>query len=810
MISDDDNDDDDDDSDAPPFFFDHVRSVMVVKGADGSSVEIPMSIENMTSLVKNTAQVIKANDIVPTIKEQQDRKGLSAVEIALYKPEEDALANSTLASTFLDELVPSGNKAGEKNKAAKKAAIIHQMFKLSNPRFQSSQQLHLSDQMRSDRASKRNMETLSKFGVGTSRKSVQKLLLVDHGTDHELLYERLLAEEDYGKKVIACGADNLQWGRGGQYSHSITGFVMILDLEELNVAYTDHFEVGKYTRLLDTSRSVPASSQGDLPLSANVDAANNPHADVPEDEEKFDLDSLNKSFPDPDSFNGLIPMLTQTDADIMYQLLADQVFVRLCSLAKVMVNVPEIFEDVGSICSNIDPAPKVKREGSSNKKSKGPDMQATQDSDDEVVVTRTSVGVVNNTVDKPFSGPSAQRLLTTSKQTVFDNMYGSLHMLPPIAMNFSTLYGSCAHPISLIKEFNIGPCNHPAGTEFKENMRLLIVSGDGAPAKAHLNIILTPNEKLHSKILNCKANLHVIFSSLGAFHVDCKFVKDVMDFYCPFLKNCLSRMGRKTEGQQNYTLGLGRFDDSFMHIWCLQDAICVSAIRSFVKWQHTHQDNSRSTPVGAFGDWLVRCNSKGRTALMFMIHMEPFYLMNYAVRANEMDLYIASVLLTLEMDHAWGDIEYATLKAYFVLRLVMLSEYWREIFAHFFFCTNLNGKGVCLDLLCEYIHKNIKHRIPVIGQSKTFFQRLEGIELSLPDSVRAMTAHRNPAGYTPSPIKPLTMQVVLQCKEVDMKKVLMLAADFEANGMWNIETISSPHNTASIGISSTEMRLECR
>ena len=104
------------------------------------------------------------------------------------------------------------------------------MFKFSNPRFQSSQQLHLSDQMRCDKASSRNMETLGKFGVGTTRKSVQNPLLVDHGTDHELLYERLLAEQDYGKKVIACGADNLQWARGGQYCDTITGFVMILAL----------------------------------------------------------------------------------------------------------------------------------------------------------------------------------------------------------------------------------------------------------------------------------------------------------------------------------------------------------------------------------------------------------------------------------------------------------------------------------------------------------------------------------------------------------------------------------------------------
>ena len=69
---------------------------------------------------------------------------------------------------------------------------------------------------------------------------------------------------------------------------------------------------------------------------------------------------------------------------------------------------------------------------------------------------------------------------------------------------------------------------------------------------------------------------------------------------------------------------------------------------------------------------------------MFMIHMEPFYLLNFAVRAKQLDLYVASLLLILEFDHAYGDIEYGTLISSFVLRLLMLSEYWREVFAHFF------------------------------------------------------------------------------------------------------------------------------
>lgn len=242
--------DEDDVVESSPFLFDGVRGVMVVKSPDGSSIEITMNKVNMTSFVKNAAQVIKSNDIIPIIQRQRSQKAISAVDIALYNAEEDELANNTLASTFLDELVPVEN-VPRKFSAEKKASIIHSMFKLTNPRFQSSQQMHLSDQLRCDRASQRNLEALSKYGVGTSRKSVQKLLLVDHGNDHELLYERLLAEGAYGTKFVAVGHDNLQWGRGGQFCHSTTGFVIILDLEQLNIAYTEHFRNGNFTRLIE-------------------------------------------------------------------------------------------------------------------------------------------------------------------------------------------------------------------------------------------------------------------------------------------------------------------------------------------------------------------------------------------------------------------------------------------------------------------------------------------------------------------------------------------------------------------------------
>ena len=294
----------------------------------------------------------------------------------------------------------------------------------------------------------------------------------------------------------------------------------------MHLAYTEIVKLGQYTRLLksvnETTPSIHTDSMELLPsvldLPSNVLSANDsaaatmPEIDTVQSDidathflyenevPDFDLDSLNKSFPDPDSFRGLIPMLEAADAKIMYQLISDQVFARFCSLLKVMLDVPSIFENVASMSSTIEETAKVKgQKGKTQKAHKGPDMQCTVDSDDDVVPQDIGAGTTSNPVCSLPRQQSTQRLLSTSKQTVFDNVNGNLHMLPPIKMNFSELYGSMAQPNILIKQFNIGKGNEPEGTEFKDSMGLLIVTGDGAPAKAHLNITITPNDKLHSK-----------------------------------------------------------------------------------------------------------------------------------------------------------------------------------------------------------------------------------------------------------------------------------------------------------------------
>lgn len=523
----------------------------------------------------------------------------------------------------------------------------------------------------------------------------------------------------------------------------------------------------------------------------------------PENEQCFNLDKLDKSFPLSDQFIDVMPMLNDIDSALLYQLLADQVFCRFCLLVPILVDVSSLYSKTANVSSTVDSASSGKGSKKGHLSKRVVDMNTTEDTDDEVVSPKVQISA--DPIEHSRKNTDSSRgLLSTSKQTVFDQMYGDICMLPPKRFNFSKTIGAMAHPNDLIKNFHIGRGNEPEGSEFKDNMELLIVTGDGAPVKTHLNMIITPDVKLHSRILHCKANLHVVFSSLGPFHVECKFIKNVISFYAPFFKDCLTRIGRKTEGQQNYTMNLGRFDDSFEYIWIVQDAICVSAIRSFVRWRKVNARtvNTRVEPVTQFGEFLSLCDSKGRTALMFMIHLEPFYLMNYAVRAKQFDLYVAALLISLEFDHAIGDVDYGTLKAYFVLRLVMLSEYWREIFAHFFFATNLNEKGVCLDLLCEYIHKNVKSRIPKVGRKDSFYDRLTKIELNLPDTVRASTSHHNPMGFTPSPIKPLSMKVILQNKKVDMQKVLLLADSFEHNGLWELAQ-EVPHTLSASVVSSS-------
>ena len=98
--------DDDDLIAASPFFYDQDREVMVVTSANGSSVEIPMTRENMTCFVKSSDQVIKTNDIIPAVKEQQNQRGFSAVDIALYNAAEDELVQSSdITESLITKLV---------------------------------------------------------------------------------------------------------------------------------------------------------------------------------------------------------------------------------------------------------------------------------------------------------------------------------------------------------------------------------------------------------------------------------------------------------------------------------------------------------------------------------------------------------------------------------------------------------------------------------------------------------------------------------------------------------------------------------
>jgi hypothetical protein len=275
------------------------------------------------------------------------------------------------------------------------------------------------------------------------------------------------------------------------------------------------------------------------------------------------------------------------------------------------------------------------------------DMNMTADKDDSKLFTDDNQ-ITTNALQSNEVEFSSSNGLRTSNQTLFDQKHGDVFMLKPKQVNFSTNLGSMLFPNDIIKLFGVGRGNQPKDEDFKDNMELLIVTGDGAPVKTHMKILLSPNEKLNSRLLHCKANLNVIFSSLGPFHVECKFVKNILSFYEPFMKECLTVMGRTSERQKNYTINMGRFDDTFMHVWVIQDAIATSAIRSFVKWcNHT-----RCAPTAVnFGIFLSKCSNKGRTALMFMIHLEPFYLMNYAVRSNQFDLYIAASTCLGEQDN---------------------------------------------------------------------------------------------------------------------------------------------------------------
>lgn len=258
---------DEDEESTSPFTFDHTRNVLVIRSPQGNITEVPMDSNSMQSFVRSAAVVIKTQDIAPRLEQQKSEK-ITATDVALYDADDDDLVKNTLISDFCDEMLGTDNSRKYVN--SKKASVIHGtvffltvfflpfilcgiviyflfvsicsgVFKLASPRFQSRQQLHLSDKLRMDRASQRNLEELSKFGIGTSRKALQRLLQVQHCQNDDYSRETLIAAGCYGEKVISSAHDNLQWADLGLYIHSVTAAVIILDLYELHASYTEHW-----------------------------------------------------------------------------------------------------------------------------------------------------------------------------------------------------------------------------------------------------------------------------------------------------------------------------------------------------------------------------------------------------------------------------------------------------------------------------------------------------------------------------------------------------------------------------------------
>jgi len=352
-------------------------------------------------------------------------------------------------------------------------------------------------------------------------------------------------------------------------------------------------------------------------------------------------------------------------------------------------------------------------------------------------------------------------------------------MLCPLLFNFSTTIGAFSHPMNLIDSCCIGPNNQPVDCEEKDNMRFLCVSEDGSPYRAQMNVLMTANDTLHPKLLKCKAYLHAMLPSLGPFHLKVKYVKEVFNIWSPFLKDCMQCYGRSSEKQWGYTLGFGRYDDTFHHVYLIEDALMFGALRAFI-----NHNSEKTSDITKFGTWLASRNSKARTALLFMIYMEPFYLMNYATRTSDLDLFILGVLFTIQFDVATGEKDYALMKAYYIIRLSTLSQYWHEIFSAFFFTTNLNGKGVDLDLLCEYIHKNVKSRMRSVGHLPTFGARIQSLQVGLKNDVitKANDAY---CSDSPRQIDKLMDYKAFQAKKVSTAELLKLADEFDQLKLWD-------------------------
>ena len=723
--------------------------------------------------------------------------------VLTYRPgEDDRVFRSEVIEKFVTGLHPSQDIAA--------AATLGNMFVLNAaPNYCSENLLSMADLLHTGGTSTLVMEMASKRRIASSRKSIMKrrnIVLVDSGNFQEHVAKEI-AKIKYGETFTIIIHDNLQWRfKDGKYVHSTTGVRVHFNKAVLGELYleaeaelirlgededegSDHeaeddnsqeaelIRKDEYEGTDHDAEDIFSKPQSQISESSNTQ--NDILNDAEEGSDTTDdtvnapmlpvnpLDQFDKTLPDLDSFNNKLPLFTDSGSERWHQHMVTQLFIRMIHMGDAMANVGNVF---GAAVGVEEPETvSVKRKRQRN-----------------VTSTSSTVPVEDGghlSLDEDEVLDAKNKATLPRAQTVFDIHGAIVEMMVPLMVNFASILAPFGHPMNMIDMMHLGEGSNDLINEvFQECHRLLIVAEDGAPYRGQMNVQLTKNEDLHPKLLKCKAYLHVMFPVLGAFHTKVKFAKNVFTLFAPFLKECMTLFGRISLKQQSFTLGMGRYDNTFEHIFLIQHAISFTAIRAFIVSKSSSGQLSNIN-ISTFAEWLSKRNSKARTALLFMIYMEPFYLMNFTTRDIDFDTYVEVLVLTLQFDVAFGDKEYALMKANFVLRTATLSPYWYNVFKSFFFSVNLNGKGVELDLLCEYIHNNVKMKVPHVGHISGFSNRLAAAELTLPEVTRS--AANLKARDKCSRMSHKNIEVTMQYKNIDWNKVKALAGRFDSLGLWD-------------------------
>lgn len=89
---------------------------------------------------------------------------------------------------LVDKLGGQHKKKDDRNKIEKTVATANCMIKTANNNFQSINQLHRTQQLLSTCTNSRSIDFITREGICASRKSLNKIVLVDdgRGTDAEL------------------------------------------------------------------------------------------------------------------------------------------------------------------------------------------------------------------------------------------------------------------------------------------------------------------------------------------------------------------------------------------------------------------------------------------------------------------------------------------------------------------------------------------------------------------------------------------------------------------------------------------------